>query len=200
MNVNGDARIRFDDFEFDPRSGQLLRNGQPIRIQPQPLRVLKLLLERPGQTIPREELREHIWGSATYVEFDQGLNYCIRQIRLALGDNAARPVYVETLPKQGYRFLPAVVHVDGNGTAGVVPMPALLSPSSRNRIRRFVWLGITCSGVLAVAAVTTYRLHNRRHRLEYTQLTNFADSASAPSLFAGWPHARVHSRGRFIFE
>ncbi len=124
MDLNGDARIRFEDFEFDPRSGQLLRNGQPIRIQPQPLRVLKLLLERPGQTIRREELREHIWGGATYVEFDQGLNYCIRQIRLALGDNAASPVYVETLPKQGYRFLPAVVHADGNGTAGVVPMPA----------------------------------------------------------------------------
>ena len=64
MDVNGTARIHFDDFEFDPRSGQLLRNGQPIRIQPQPLRVLKLLLERPGQTIPREELREHIWGGA----------------------------------------------------------------------------------------------------------------------------------------
>ena len=61
MDLSGDARIRFDDFEFDPRSGQLLRNGQPIRIQPQPLRLLKLLLERPGQTIPREELREHIW-------------------------------------------------------------------------------------------------------------------------------------------
>ena len=137
MDLNGDALIRFDDFEFDPRSGKLLRNGQPIRIQPQPLRVLKLLLERPGQTIPREELREHIWGGATYVEFDQGLNYCIRQIRLALGDNAASPVYVETLPKQGYRFLPAVVHGDGSGTARGVPIPADGPPEPPNQHQPF---------------------------------------------------------------
>jgi TolB-like protein/DNA-binding winged helix-turn-helix (wHTH) protein len=133
LDLNGDARLRFDDFEFDPLSGQLLRNGQPIRIQPQPLRVLRLLLERPGQTIPREELREHVWGGTTYVEFEQGLNYCIRQIRLALGDNAASPVYVETLPKQGYRFLQAVVHADGSGTARGVPIPANGSLELPNR-------------------------------------------------------------------
>jgi DNA-binding winged helix-turn-helix (wHTH) protein/Tol biopolymer transport system component len=102
---NGDQRIRFDEFELDAGSEQLLRNGQTVRIQPQPLRVLKLFLEHAGKTISREELRRHIWGDKTYVEFEQGLNYCVRQIRRALNDSSSHPRYIETLPKQGYRFI-----------------------------------------------------------------------------------------------
>src|ERR1700734_277839 len=105
MNVNGNGKLRFGEFELDSQSGKLLLNGQPVKIQPQPLRLLKLLIERSGETVTRDELRNHIWDSATFVEFDQGLNYCILQIRRALNDNATNPVYVETLPKQGYRFI-----------------------------------------------------------------------------------------------
>jgi eukaryotic-like serine/threonine-protein kinase len=109
MDVGGNGRLSFGDFEFDSRSGKLLREGRPVKIQPQPLRVLSVLLESPGQIVFREHLRTRVWGDATFVEFDQGLNYCIRQIRLALRDGASEPLYIETLPKQGYRFIARVV-------------------------------------------------------------------------------------------
>ena len=105
MGVSGRGHLRFGDFEFDLLSGKLFRGGRPVKIQPQPLRVLAVLLERAGETVSRESLRARVWGDATFVEFDQGLNYCIRQIRVALRDGASEPVYIETLPKQGYRFI-----------------------------------------------------------------------------------------------
>ena len=108
MGGNGDRHLRFGDYELDSRSEKLLRDGRPVKIQPQPLRVLALLAEHRGEIVSREQLRERIWGAATFVEFDQGLNYCIRQIRVALGDEASKPAYVETLPKQGYRFIASV--------------------------------------------------------------------------------------------
>ena len=110
MEVGGRENVRFGDFEFDLRSGKLFRGGRPVKIQPQPLRVLAVLLERAGEIVSREYLRTRVWGDATFVEFDQGLNYCIRQIRLALRDGASKPLYIETLPKQGYRF---IARVDG---------------------------------------------------------------------------------------
>lgn len=95
----------FGDFEYDTAQKLLSRKGVPIKIQPQPLKVLAALLERPGEIVTREELRASIWGEGTFIEFDQSLNYCVRQIRIALGEGPADPVYVETLPKQGYRFI-----------------------------------------------------------------------------------------------
>ena len=109
--TNGNHRRCFGEFEFDSQAGKLFRNGRPVKIQPQPLRVLGILVERPGQIVTREELRALIWDSDTFVEFDQGLNYCIRQIRLALGDDANAPVSIETLPKQGYRLIAPVAGV-----------------------------------------------------------------------------------------
>src|SRR6187402_1812167 len=105
-------RLRFAEFELDLDARELLRNGRPVRIQPQPLRVLEMLVVQAGTLVTREELRRRIWDEATYVEFDQGLNYCIRQIRLALGDDAATPVFIETLKKRGYRFTARVEVVD----------------------------------------------------------------------------------------
>ena len=109
MDYGENEPIRFGDFEFDSHSGKLFLDGRSIKIQPQPLRVLAVLLEKPGQIVSREQLRTRVWGDATFVEFDQGLNYCIRQIRVALSDGAAKPVYIETLPKQGYRFIARVL-------------------------------------------------------------------------------------------
>jgi Tol biopolymer transport system component/DNA-binding winged helix-turn-helix (wHTH) protein len=113
MDVGGNGRTRFGDFELDSVSGNLFREDRRVKIQPQPLRVLCVLLERAGETVSREQLRTRIWGDATFVEFDQGLNYCIRQIRLALRDGASKPVFIETLPKQGYRFIARVVAAPG---------------------------------------------------------------------------------------
>src|SRR5215470_21738 len=105
------GRTRFGNFELDARSGTLLRDGRRIRIQPQPLRVLAFLVDHAGQVVSRDDLRQAIWDQATFVEFDQGLNYCIRQIRQALGDDATEPVFIETLKKRGYQFIAPVERI-----------------------------------------------------------------------------------------
>jgi DNA-binding winged helix-turn-helix (wHTH) protein/tetratricopeptide (TPR) repeat protein len=96
--------LRFDVFELDTGSGELRKNGDRIRLPPQPFRVLELLVRRGGEVLTRADIRERIW-SDSFVDFEQGLNFCIRQIREVLGDTADAPRFIETLPRRGYRFL-----------------------------------------------------------------------------------------------
>jgi DNA-binding winged helix-turn-helix (wHTH) protein/TolB-like protein len=100
--------MRFGRFEFDPEEGALSREGVPVKLQQQPARVLALLAERAGQVVTRDELRQRIWGTGTFVDFERGLNFCISQIRSALGDSAGTPQYIETIPRRGYRFIAAI--------------------------------------------------------------------------------------------
>ena len=116
---------QFGQFAFDPDAGTLTRNGAPVRLQPQPARVLALLVARAGEVVSRDELRQQIWGTETFVDFERGLNFCIAQIRSALGDSADSPRYIETLPKRGYRFIAPVTQSgstpassDGERTTG----------------------------------------------------------------------------------
>jgi len=95
----------FDEFELDAGSGELRRQGDRIKLPPQPFKVLELLARHSGEVLTREKIREEIWRDDTFVDFEQGLNFCIRQIRDALGDTAGAPRFVETLPRRGYRFL-----------------------------------------------------------------------------------------------
>jgi len=95
---------RFDVFELDTGSGELRRNGDRIKLSPQPFKVLELLVRRGGEVLTRADIRERIWCDS-FVDFEQGLNFCIRQIREALGDTADSPRFIETLPRRGYRFL-----------------------------------------------------------------------------------------------
>lgn len=97
--------IRFGDFELDEQTLELRSNGTLTRIQQQPARVLAFLLNHRGSLVTREQIRIAIWGEDTFVDFEQGLNFCIRQIRLALNDQAEHPIYIETLPRLGYRFI-----------------------------------------------------------------------------------------------
>jgi len=96
---------RFGVFELDDESGELRKAGRRVPIAGQPVKVLVLLARRSGRVVTREELRHALWGEYTTVAFDQGLNFCIRRIRLALGDDARSPRYLETLPRRGYRLL-----------------------------------------------------------------------------------------------
>lgn len=101
--------LRFGQFSFDPLAGELRdQEGAVVPLEPQPARVLAALASRPGVVVSREELRASVWPEGTHVAFDQGLNYCIRQVRSALGDNARQPVFIETVARRGYRFLPRV--------------------------------------------------------------------------------------------
>src|SRR5215831_10100799 len=97
--------LRFDEFELDTGSGELRLRGDRIKLPPQPFKVLELLARHSGEVLTREKIREEIWRDDTFVDFEQGLNFCIRQIRDALGDTAGAPRFVETLPRRGYRFL-----------------------------------------------------------------------------------------------
>lgn len=104
-------RIRFGDFHVDLRSGEVRKHGIRLKLQDQPFRVLALLLDRPGEIVTREELREKLWPGNTFVDFDTGLNAAIKKLREALSDSAVEPRYVETLPRRGYRFIASVDHV-----------------------------------------------------------------------------------------
>ncbi|HEU0093807.1 MAG TPA: winged helix-turn-helix domain-containing protein [Vicinamibacteria bacterium] len=110
-------RFRFGVFELDPRGGELWKAGVRTRLQPQPARVLSLLVSRCGELVTREEIQREVWPEGTFVDFEQSLNFCIRQIRTALGDQAATPRYVETLPRRGYRLL-VPVEIVGGGDSG----------------------------------------------------------------------------------
>ena len=98
-------RCKFDKFEFDPATGELWRDGARVALQPQPARLLELLLARPGEVVTREEIRAALWGSDVHVDFDRSLNFCVAKLRAALEDDAAEPRLVETVPTRGYRFI-----------------------------------------------------------------------------------------------
>jgi TolB-like protein/DNA-binding winged helix-turn-helix (wHTH) protein/Tfp pilus assembly protein PilF len=100
--------IRFGEFELATRSGELRKDGATVRLQPQPAKALALLIANAGQLVTREEIQRAIWESETFVDFEHGLNFCIKQIRAALGDNAQTPRFIETLPRRGYRFIAPV--------------------------------------------------------------------------------------------
>jgi len=101
-------RFRFGLFTLDSERGELRRENALVRLQTQPAQVLACLVERAGQVVSREELRKAVWGDGTFVDFDAGLNFCISQIRSALRDDSAQPVYLRTIPKSGYQFIAPV--------------------------------------------------------------------------------------------
>jgi Tol biopolymer transport system component/DNA-binding winged helix-turn-helix (wHTH) protein len=110
---------RFGVFEFDLRVGELRRNGLKVKLQEQPLQVLTLLLDKPGEIVTREDLRNRLWPADTFVDFDHSLNAAIRRLRDALGDSAENPRFVETVARRGYRFLSPVSVLPSNGNGGI---------------------------------------------------------------------------------
>ena len=113
-------KVRFGAFELDPSSGTIRKGGIPVKLQPQPFRVLLLLAGRPGRVVSRDEIQRYLWGESTFVDFERGINFSINQIRSALCDSAEKPRYVETLPRVGYRFI-ASVTVDSPSDAVEIP-------------------------------------------------------------------------------
>jgi TolB-like protein/DNA-binding winged helix-turn-helix (wHTH) protein/Tfp pilus assembly protein PilF len=118
---------RFGLFEADLQQRMLTKNGLRVRLQDQPFQVLALLLERPGEIVSREEIRENLWPVDTYVEFDDGLNTAIKKLRLALGDASDNPRFIETVPRRGYRFVAPVFYPS--------PSPGDLSQTSVPNVR-----------------------------------------------------------------
>jgi DNA-binding winged helix-turn-helix (wHTH) protein/TolB-like protein len=133
------ATCRFGVFAFDLGRLELTRDGHPVKLQRQPALVLATLLSRAGHVVTREELRQVVWRDDTFVDFDRGLNFCIAQIRAALGDTAGTPRYVRTIAKHGYEFVCAVDAGDKTG----------------GRRRLAVWTLAAAVGLAAAAIVVS---------------------------------------------
>src|SRR2546426_909116 len=117
--------LRFGVFDLDPKSGELRKAGVEINLPPQPAKVLVLLATRAGQLVSREELRQQVWGKETFVDFEHGLNSCIKQIRAALDDHPENPRYIETRPRRGYRFIAPVQEVPPRAVTPGAPSEGL---------------------------------------------------------------------------
>jgi DNA-binding winged helix-turn-helix (wHTH) protein len=104
--------VRFGTYEVSLQSGEVRKAGLRIRVQQQPMKLLEILLEHPGEVVTREELRSRVWPNESFGDFDQALNIAIGKLRSALGDSAENPRFIETLPKRGYRFIADVSVLD----------------------------------------------------------------------------------------
>ncbi len=132
--------VRFGVFEFDPRAGELRKQGMKLKLQGQPIEILALLLKRPGEVITREELQKKLWPSDTFVDFEHGLNAAVNRLREAFGDSAEEPRFIETVPRRGYRF---VASLEGRASA-----------SARRRVSKWVAIGGVAAVALLAALVT----------------------------------------------
>src|SRR5215472_15101680 len=98
-------KVRFGPFELDPASGELFKLGHKLNLRGQPVEVLSILLERPGEVVKREEFCKRLWPQDTFVDFEHSLNTAVKKLRQALDDDTKSPRFIETLPKRGYRFI-----------------------------------------------------------------------------------------------
>jgi TolB-like protein/DNA-binding winged helix-turn-helix (wHTH) protein/Flp pilus assembly protein TadD len=152
-------RARFADFELDVSSGELIRNGQVIHLQEQPFRILRVLLDRAGEVVTREELQRQLWPDETFVDFEQGLNKAIAKLRDALGDSKTASAVIQTLPRRGYRFT-LEVHWIGPLNGQPIPAPILEPPKAppRRAIPVRYWFPAALAAlVLLVGALWTTR-------------------------------------------
>ena len=116
--------IRFGVFDVDLQTGQLHKAGVRVKLQEQPFQILAALLEHPGAVVTRAELRQRLWPADTFVDFDLSLNGALKKLRFALGDDATNPLFIETIPRRGYRFIANVTSVPRDFVERPEPMPA----------------------------------------------------------------------------
>jgi DNA-binding winged helix-turn-helix (wHTH) protein len=132
--------FRFGEFELDVEGGELRRAGREVRLPPQPFRLLVFLVRRAGTLVSRDDIRAELWPDGTFVDFDQAVNFTVRQIRDALGDSADKPVYLQTVPRRGYRFIAPV------GSPGHQASVDLLAPHAPGattiRLQKALWANI----------------------------------------------------------
>ncbi len=140
--------VRFGPFEVDLRTGELRKGGNKVRLQQQPFQVLSMLLERPGELVNRQELRQRLWAEVTFLDFDHGLDAAIQRLREALGDTAENPSFIETLPRRGYRFI-GEVQPRENPSQAVGPD----QPSGPRRKSRYPWRPLVTLTALGVAVL-----------------------------------------------
>src|SRR4026207_1633249 len=129
--------LAFGPFELDPQSGELRKHGLAIRLGEQPLQILLLLVDRPGEVITRDAVRQRLWPADTFVDFDAGLSSAVRKLRDALGDSAAKPLHVQPLPRRGYRFVAPVAGTETRTGSPAIPVSRhTLAPAPPRTNRR----------------------------------------------------------------
>lgn len=165
--------VRFGVFELDQRTGELRKAGLKLGLQDQPLHVLTMLLERPGELVTRDALKERLWPAQTFVDFEQGLNAAVKRLRSVLGDSAETPRFIETLPRRGYRFIGPV---DGVGVAE--PPPSRRSRRLLGVLTLIVALGVT----LALALVGRRHFQLPQAQPRAMPLTSLAGLEMDPAL------------------
>ena len=160
------GKYRFGVFEADLDAGELRKDGGRVRLQEQPFQVLGVLLERAGELVSREDISRRVWGERTFVEFDHALNTAIKKIRIAIGDDACTPRYIETIPKRGYRFIAPLqtpLNVQPNAVANVV-----LSERARIPSRALLVGGaaVTVAGLLLLGFALLQHISRQRSVLQ----------------------------------
>jgi Tol biopolymer transport system component/DNA-binding winged helix-turn-helix (wHTH) protein len=189
------VRYRFGTLELDTRSAELRRNGVKLRLQEQPFLVLRKLLESAGGLVTREELQGALWPADTYVDFDTSLNTAIKRLREALGDSADVPVFIETIPRRGYRFLAPVQvlpNEDGPKAASVAAAatPEVVATTKGRHLLRFglMFAGLALAAVLGGGAVALRSPQPMPRITDSTQLT-----------FDGLSKGNLQAHGGYIY-
>jgi TolB-like protein/DNA-binding winged helix-turn-helix (wHTH) protein/tetratricopeptide (TPR) repeat protein len=194
------SSLTFGIFELDPRNHELRRAGIPVRIQEQPLKLLELLAERPREVVSREEIRQALWGNDTYVNFERSINFCVNQIRTALGDDAESPRFVQTVPRRGYRFIAPRDErpVLDDPRPEVQPAQTQHESQRVKGTRRWIALRATGMGVVAIAffAVLLKSRVPAVHSLAVLPLANLSSDSSQDWLVDGFTEELTTELGR----
>ena len=162
--VPGRFCVRFGPFELDERARELTRDGRRVPLQEHPRQVLVALVERPGEVVSREELRERLWKSDTFVDFEHGLNTAVKKARQALGDSADSPRFIETVARHGYRFIAPVEPIEPSDAGGIVPAGSAVPPADKPEPARragsaALWTVVVF--VVAAAGLASWLAQNR---------------------------------------
>jgi DNA-binding winged helix-turn-helix (wHTH) protein len=156
--------IRLGPFQIDQQRQEITKNGEKLKLQGKVYRVLMTLLEKPGEVVTREELRQRLWPAETYVNYDANVNTTVNKLRLALGDSSERPIYIETIPRRGYCLL-VQPEISATPTTPAVSLsepgdsPTKLSDNRDARPRAAIWnvvviIGLLLVGILLGATLT----------------------------------------------
>ena len=160
-------RLCFGQFEMDGTTGELRKDGTKIRLQEQPLQILQILLEHPGELVSREALRKRVWPTDTFVDFDHGINNAIKRLRESLSDSANTPHYIETVARRGYRFIGSLAAVD-RAPAAIPSLAVLpLENLSRDPEQEYFSEGLTEALITALAKIGMLRVVSRTSIMQY---------------------------------
>ena len=170
MEENGQhsAFVQFGPFELNLRTGELRRQGIKVKLQPRPLQILRALLKTPGAIVSREELRRELWSKDTFVDFESGVNTAVNRLRIALGDSAEHPRYIETLSRTGYRFMGSVT----TPTPYPVALPAMQSPLKPRFSLPWARIAIVAACIsLALGSAAMISERSRHEAVRFQQVT-----------------------------